>query len=157
VLNAVILASYDRQQTQVRALTQAAFDAVWALQDSNGGWNWQDFQLAPWETADSGFFGASMLLLSARRLPASFLNDAGNRSHLERLQEYLRALYPSQPLINRLYVLWASSELPALLDHPQRRALLDELRRLQQIDGGWRSAGLNRIEREDHSPAPTRS
>ena len=157
VLNAVILASYDAQQGQVRSVTQAAFDATWALQESNGGWNWQDFHLSPWETADSGYYGACLLMLSAQRLPASFLTDDRNRSHLEHLQQYLRAGYASQPLINRLYLLWASSKVPSLLDRAQQRTLLDELHGLQRPDGGWRSAGLNRIGRKDNSPAPAES
>ncbi len=157
VLNVLILAAYDTQQGQVRAVTQAAFDAAWALQQPTGGWNWQDFKLAPWETADSGYFGATLLTLAAHRLPESFVTDARNRAHLEQLQAYLRAEYAAQPLINRIYVLWASSRSPALLDRSQRRALLAELRPLQQSDGGWRSAGLNHIGRKDHSPDPTES
>lgn len=157
ILNTLILAAYDGQQGQVRSVTQTAFDNAWALQQPNGGWIWQDFKLSPWETADSAYFGATMLDLMAHRLPKSFASDARNRTHLEQLQTYLRADYAAQPLINRIYVLWASSKSPRLLDRGQRRALLAELRTLQQSDGGWRSAGLNHIGRKDNSPDPADS
>lgn len=157
VLNVLILAAYDAQQGQVRAVTQTAFDNAWALQGSAGGWNWQDFKLAPWETADSGYWGATVLTLVAYRLPESFASDARNRTHLEQAQAYLRTAYAVQPLINQLYVLWASSKVPALLDRSQRQALLNQLRELQQPDGGWRNAGLNHTVRKDHSAAPTES
>jgi hypothetical protein len=157
VLNALILAAYDARQGQVRPVTQAAFDAAWAEQLPSGGWNWQDFRLAPWETADSGYFGAALLALLAYRLPEGFAADARNRSHLQQLQAYLRATYAAQPLINRLYLLWACSSSPALLAGSQHGALLAELRHWQQSDGGWRSAGLNHIGRKDHSPAPSES
>ena len=157
VLNAVILAAYDAQQGQVRDVTQTAFDNAWALQQSTGGWSWQDFKLSPWETADSSYFGVTLLALEAHRLPASFASDARNSTHLEQLQAYLRSAYASQPLINRIYVLWASSKSPTLLDRTERRALLEELRHVQQSDGGWRTAGLNHIGRKDHSADPAES
>lgn len=157
ILNVLVLATYDGQQGQVRSVTQTAFDNAWALQQPTGGWIWQDFKLSPWETADSAYFGATMLSLAAHSLPRSFATDARNRTHLEQLQGYLRAGYAAQPLINRIYVLWAASKSPTLLDRSQRRALLTELQQLQQADGGWRSAGLNNIGRKDHSPDPTES
>jgi squalene-hopene/tetraprenyl-beta-curcumene cyclase len=157
VLNVLILASYDAQQGQIRAVTQTAFDNAWALQESTGGWNWQDFKLAPWETADSGYWGTTLLTLAAYRLPESFASDARNHTHLEQAQAYLRSAYAAQPLINQLYVLWASSKVPALLDRSQRQTLLNQLRGLQQPDGGWRNAGLNHTVRKDHSAAPAES
>lgn len=157
VLNALILAAYDGQEARVRPVTQAAFDAAWALQQPQGGWIWQDFKLSPWETADSGYLGAALLTLAAYRLPPSFAADARNRPHLEQAQSYLRAGYAAQPLINQIYVLWASSKVPTLLEGAQRRALLAQLRDRQQPDGGWRSAGLNHIARKDHSADPAES
>ena len=157
VLNALVLASYDSREGQVRPVTRAAFNNAWALQEASGGWNWQDFKLAPWESADSAYLGATLLLLAAKSLPHDFATAPENKLHLKRLEGFLKQEYAQQPLINRIYVLWACSTSPDLLKGRQRRALLGELRGLQQADGGWRNAGTARIERKDHSEAPLQS
>jgi squalene-hopene/tetraprenyl-beta-curcumene cyclase len=157
VLNAVLLAAYDSRQSQVQAVTRTAFNNAWALQEPTGGWNWQVFKLAPWETADSGYLGVTLLLLAANGLPQGFAAEPDNRAHLDRLKDYLRREYSSQPLVNRVYLLWASSTSPKLLGAPQRRALLKEIRGLQQPDGGWRNAGFDPTPRKDQSAAPEQS
>jgi squalene-hopene/tetraprenyl-beta-curcumene cyclase len=157
VLNAVLLAAYDSRQGRLQAVTRTAFNNAWALQEPSGGWNWQVFKLAPWETADSGYFGATLLLRAATGLPQGFAVEPDNRAHLDRLKDYLRREYASQPLVNRVYLLWASSTSPKLLDGAQRRALLKEIRGLQQPDGGWRNAGFDPTPRSDHSAAPEQS
>ena len=69
VLNAVILASYDELQGYLRPITRTAFDEAWALQErageNAGGWKWQDFNLAPWESGESGYQGAALLAVKA--------------------------------------------------------------------------------------------
>lgn len=157
ILNAVVLASYDGRGGQVRPVTRTAFNNAWALQEASGGWNWQDFKLAPWETANSGYWGATLLLLAAKSLPRDFATAPENKPHLKRLESFLKQEYSSQPLINRIYILWACSTSPKLLNGHQRRALLDELRGLQQADGGWRNAGVDPTERKDHSQPPQQS
>ena len=157
VLNALVLASYDSRERQVRPVTRIAFNNAWALQEASGGWNWQDFKLGPWENANSGYLGATLLLLAVKSLPDDFATAPENKPHVKRLESFLKQGYSSQPLINRIYVLWASSTSPRVLDRHQRRALLDELRGLQQADGGWRNAGMDPTERKDHSEAPRQS
>ena len=79
------------------------------------------------------------------------------REHIVRQEDYLRRQYDSQPLLNQLYVLWASSQAPGLLDAPSKKVLLDKIRKLQQPDGGWRIMSLDSIERSDHSAEPAAS
>ena len=42
-----------------------------------------------------------------------------------------------QPLHNRMFLLWASSKMRDLLPPADRQAILDELWRKQEPDGGW--------------------
>ena len=148
VLNAVILASYDAGQEHLRPITRSAFDEAWALQEKTGpnagGWKWQDFHLAPWESAKSGYQGAALLAVALGNTPDHYAAGPGVGKHLERLRAYLQRQYAVQPLMNQLYVLWASARMPELLDDAERTKLLAEIGNLQQSDGGWALSSLNR-------------
>jgi hypothetical protein len=157
VLNAVILASYDARQGHLRPITRTAFDAAWALQLDTGGWQWQDFHLAPWESVNSAYQGAALFALAAGKAPDGYANATGVQPHMQRLRDYLRREYANQPLLNQVYVLWASPKVPGLLTAPEREALLSKLADLQQPDGGWRLASLEEWKRSDSSLDPTGS
>lgn len=160
VLNAVILASYDARQGHLRPITRTAFDAAWELQlqtgDNAGGWQWQDFHLGPWESSRSAYQGAALLMFEAANAPDSYAKEPAVRPHLDRLRDYLRRSYASQPLMNQLYVLWASTKAPGLLTKDERKSLLTSLQSLQQPDGGWMMSSLDaEWKRADNSVAPT--
>ena len=161
ILNTVILASFDAAQGHLRPVTQTAINNAWALQESSGplagAWKWQDFHLGPWESTESGYQGAALFMVEALDLPNHFAAQANTRAHLDRLRDYLSRQYAAQPLVNQLYVLWASARDPKLLTRAQRESLLAALRTLQQPDGGFRLGALDQRERVDHSPAPTAS
>jgi len=161
VLNAIILAGQDAQLAQLRPITRTAFDNAWALQENSGdlagAWKWQNFHLGPWEGEESGYQGAALLLLEALKASGGYAKEPAVRTHLDRLRDYLRRQYAAQPLVNRLYVLWASPKEPGLLTRTQKKDLLSALEAQQQTDGGWRTAALDQRERKDHSPAPTAS
>ena len=166
VLNAVILASYDSAsydaaQRQLRPITRTAFDNAWALQESTGplagAWKWQDFHLGPWESSESAYQGAALLMLEAVNLPASYAREPETRTHLDRLRDYLRRNYAAQPLVNQLYILWASAKDSKLLTRDERKALIASLHSQQQSDGGFRTASLDARDRVDHTAQPTTS
>jgi squalene-hopene/tetraprenyl-beta-curcumene cyclase len=155
VLNAVILASYDAQQGHLRPITRTAFDEAWALQErageKAGGWKWQDFGLAPWESAESGYQGAALLAIMAENAPDGYAAEPAATPYLERLREYLKREYSSQPVMNQLYVLWASARSPGLLTAAQQKSVLAAIHRLQQADGGWALSSLDQGNRERDS------
>jgi hypothetical protein len=159
VLNAVILASYDAARNQIRPTTRAAFDEAWALQQStgplSGAWIWQDFHLSPWESSESPYQGAALFLLEADKLPGRFVRKANTRAHLDRLRGYLRSNYAAQPLVNQLYILWASANDASLLTPSEHNALNAALRSRQQPDGGFRIASLDPRKRIDGSSQST--
>jgi squalene-hopene/tetraprenyl-beta-curcumene cyclase len=161
VLNAVILASYDARQGHLRSITRTAFDEAWALQEETGekagAWKWQDFHLAPWESIESGYQGAALLMLEIGKAPDHYVREPEAREHVDRLLQYLRREYAAQPLMSQLYVLWASPHVPGLITLSERSALLQTLEDLQQPDGGWRLASLDKWKRLDNSAEPTDS
>jgi squalene-hopene/tetraprenyl-beta-curcumene cyclase len=156
VLNAVILASYDALDGHLRPVTRTAMASAWALQEDSGelagGWKWQDFKLGPWESSESGYQGAALLMKAVEEAPDHYSADPEAHGHVIRLTAYLREHYAAQPLMNQLYVLRAG-----LLTAEERKTLLDSVRTVEESDGGWRLASLYKRERVDHSPVPTES
>jgi hypothetical protein len=161
VLNAVILASVDARSGHLRQITRRAFDNAWALPETTGnlagGWKWQDFHLGPWEATESNYQGAALLMVAAANAPEGFAREPGTAGHLELVKSYLRRQYAGQPVMNQLYVLWASAKEPELLTKAERQALVAELRAEQQEDGGWRTTAIDRRVRLDDSPEPLES
>ena len=147
VLNALILAKYSAEQAQLGPVTRRAFDEAWALQqttgDSAGGWEWQDFHEAPWESPESAYQGAAMMALAVGSMPASYASDPADRDHVERLRQYLLLHYAAQPTMNQLYVLWASTLMPGMLNESQRTDLIGKVATLQRPDGGWSLPSLD--------------
>lgn len=147
VLNAVILASVDVQNGKLEPITRRAFDEVWALQETTGpdagAWKWEDFNLAPWESAESAYQGATLFLLALENLPDRYAMDSAHSSQLASLEAYLRKNYGEQPLVNQLYILWLSPKIPGLLSAEQQRSLFREIVSEQNADGGWSLSNLD--------------
>jgi len=114
-----------------------AFKRLWSLQikdgKAKGAWAWFELDLDPWETADSPFYGASLAALAVGSAPP----ESRSGDNVAALVDYLKSHYESQPLHNRLMVLWASTKLPAALPEPARRPLINEAFSKQQPGGGW--------------------
>ncbi len=148
VLNAVILAAYSTEKNQPDPITRRAFDNAWALQQATGenagAWQWQDFHEAPWESSESGYQGAAMMALAAGTISMQNSSDPATREHVAHLRDYLQRNYSAQPVMNQLYVLWASEEMPGLLSDAQRKELLRKIAGLQNSDGGWSLSSLDR-------------
>jgi hypothetical protein len=70
---------------------------------------------------------------------------------------YLVRDYDSQPLVNRIVLLWASSKLPNLLSAQKRTNLINEIRARQREDGGWSLTDLGEWKRKDNTPLDPRS
>jgi len=147
VLNAVILASYDAQHGHLRSITRTAFDEAWALQEETGenvgGWKWQNFHLAPFESVESGYLGAALLMLETDNAPDGYARQPQIQEHLVRLRNYLRIHYARQPLLNQIHILWLSPQEPGLLTVAERTELVNAVRSHQQPDGGWSLPSLD--------------
>jgi len=148
VLNALILAGRDARSGRFGDDTQAAFESMWALQqttgDQAGAWPWLQFDLSPWEARDSPYYGAALAALAVGTAPENYRSSAAIRDNLERLRAYLDRAYAKQPLSNRVVLLWASTKLPGLLDTGRAESLVHDMRGEQQSDGGWSLSSLAR-------------
>jgi len=161
VNNALILSRYDAQQGHLQDITRKAFAAMWALQEQTGpkagAWLWQNFHFSPWEADESEYYGAAMAAIATGIAPDYYREDPKIQNNLTLLRDYLRRQAPSQPLINRIVLLWASSKLPGLMTDPERTALRTEIYSKQQSDGGWSLTTLGTWKRHDTTPFDTRS
>ncbi len=161
VLNALVLASNAGGERHLDATAQAAFRAAWALQiqsgDRAGAWDWQVFHLAPWEAVESQYQGATFMALAVGWAPGHYRADPAIQGNLRLLRSYLKREYASQPLLNRIVVLWASAKLPGLLSGKEKRELVEAILKQQQPDGGWSVASLGTWIRSDHTPQKTES
>ncbi len=156
VLNALVLASNDTEKKHLDPITGTAFNAAWALQiqsgDHAGAWEWQVFHLAPWESSESQYQGATFMALAVAWAPEHYRRDPAIRANLQLLRSYLKREYASQPLLNRVVLLWASARLPGLLSNKEKHHLVDAIVKQQQPDGGWSLASLGTWTRSDHTP-----
>lgn len=161
VLNALILATYDAPQHHMTEIERNAFDDAWALQIKSGelagSWEWLNFHLAPWESSESQYYGATLAAVAVGRAPEDYKDNASIQPKLKLLRNYLRRNYAAQPLINKIYLLWASAGLPGLLTPAEQKALLKTILEKQQPDGGWSLTGLGSWKRLDNTALETRS
>jgi len=155
VLNAVILAQYEAESSHPSQIARRAFDEAWALQlnegPESGGWEWLNFHEAPWESSESGYQGAAMIALALGLEPADYQNESPVREHVLSLRAYLSRGYDEQPFMNQLYVMWAAARIPGLITEARKLRLKDEVRRLQNPDGGWSLASLDEQKSLRHS------
>jgi hypothetical protein len=151
VNNALILASYDaassrasaiyRTEPAIHAASRRAFAAMWALQEQTGpkagAWIWQNFHFSPWEAPESEYWGAAMAAVAVGTAPDRYAYAPDIQPNLALLRNYLKREALSQPLVNRIALLWASSKLPGLMNNKEREALAQEILAKQHADGGW--------------------
>ena len=146
VFGALFFALQNAGGKTMTADEKQAFDQLWSLQlregKERGAWKWPNANHDPWSTPDAPFYGAALALLAVGTAPVEYRERPEIRERITALTDYLHREQPSQPLHNRLALVWASSKLPAVLSPTTRQAILDETLRAQQSDGGWTIASL---------------
>ena len=161
VVNTLILAAYYQPKNHLTDITRSAFNNMWALQlktgDQAGAWNWQNFHLSPWESDESQYIGAVLASIAVGKAPDNYQHDPKIQENLHLLRGFIRREYANQPLLSKVYVLWASARLSGLLTPQERAALVTTLVAKQQPDGGWSVSGLGSWKRRDDTAEETKS
>jgi squalene-hopene/tetraprenyl-beta-curcumene cyclase len=145
VLNALILINFDvhRGKGTLRPAAKTALANMWEQQQKSGAWLWLDFGLNPWEN-DGAYYGASMAALALRMAGKNYYHQQDIQKNVDALKKYLNSHYVDQPLHHRLTVLWASSNMPGILNPQDRKKLIEEIHDVQEADGGWSVAKLGK-------------
>jgi squalene-hopene/tetraprenyl-beta-curcumene cyclase len=141
LLAALVLAMDDAPRGKLSPEGERAFERMWSIQlkdgPDKGAWQWSDFDLDPWETKDAVSYGAALAALATGLAPADYQARPQIQENIAAMRAYLRESQKTAPLHNRLFLLWASSKLRDLLPAADKQAILDELWRKQEADGGW--------------------
>ena len=141
VFAALFLSLADTGGATLDADAQKGFDRLWSLQlrqgSARGAWPWFNLDLDPYEMPNSLFYGAAVAALAAGNAPAEYRKQPKVQQRIAELNAYFARERESQPLHNRLMLLWASTKLPDALPEAARRSTIEEIWRKQEADGGW--------------------
>ena len=145
ILNALVLSYRERTEPsalpgKTGALRRMAVANLWSQQRGDGGFDWLHFDLAPWETDESDFFGSCLAAVAASR--------ADTAEPFARLAAYLRSPRRSLNLHSRLGLLWAEASHPGLVDPGERDSLLKGVLQAQREDGGFALSDLGPWKRK---------
>jgi squalene-hopene/tetraprenyl-beta-curcumene cyclase len=158
VLNAIVLADADASLGHLSPITRAALGNMWALQRTegpeDGSWPWIEFHNEPWEAPDSVYYGATLAALATGLAPDGYSQEPAVQTGLAQLRAYLQRESATQPLLNRIDLLWAAGELPDFIDAQTRASILTEIFSRQHADGSWSTMTLmpNWKRRDGSSP-----
>jgi squalene-hopene/tetraprenyl-beta-curcumene cyclase len=157
ILSCMTLAMDDIKRDSLSAVTEQAFDRLWSLQiktgDASGSWQWNSFNLDPYETPESPLFGASLAALAVAATPSTYRRRADVQPYVARLKKYLRTHQASQPLHNQLLSLWAATKLGDTLGRTQRKAIRNAAWQSQLPDGSWTLAAVGPWKLRLEAPA----
>jgi squalene-hopene/tetraprenyl-beta-curcumene cyclase len=165
VFNSVILAFDDRYQgrSSPSAATKRAFANLWQTQvqagDNKGTWDWLDFGEAPWGNREARYFGAALAAIAVGTAAGYHTPgaDADTDAKVSLLRRYLKDRLPRQDLHNRVWGLWAATQLEGMLTKAEQKQVVDQLLAKQQRDGGWSLASLGTWLRSDRTAQETSS
>lgn len=156
VLSALVLAMDDAQRGRLSPEGEKSLQRMWSTQirsgKDKGTWQWSDFDLDPWETADSAYYGAALGALATGIAPDGYQARPEIRENIAELKAYLRDGLKTQPLHNRLFLLWASAKVRDLLPEAGKQAILEEVWKKQQADGGWTLESLGQWKKREKAP-----
>jgi squalene-hopene/tetraprenyl-beta-curcumene cyclase len=159
VMNALVLSQRDARAGQLSDDARTALGVMWSLQmktgPNNGAWTWLNFNLEPWESPNSPYYGASLAALAAGSAPGAYAATPEIQGNLKALRTYFQREHSKVSLLNQLTGLWASGRIPDLLTPEQRQATIAAVMALQQSDGGWSTASLGTFTRVDNTANDT--
>lgn len=161
VLNALVLARRDAESGTLSDDALQAFANMWALQfrngDLKGAWAWLNFHLEPWESTASPYFGASLAAIAIGVAPGGYASNPDIQDRLKLLGDFLRGGADTTHLFNRIMILWAASQVPAVLRADQRLSITEAALAAQHEDGGWSTSSLGPFRRVDATAPDSKS
>jgi hypothetical protein len=84
--------------------------------------------------------------------PAEYRAKAEVKERVAEMTAFLHTGQDGQPLHNRVMLLLASTKLPEIMNAAEKRAIVADLWKRQQADGGWTIASLGPFKANDKAP-----
>jgi squalene-hopene/tetraprenyl-beta-curcumene cyclase len=120
---------------KLTAKTEAALDHIWRQQDKSGAWeDWLKCNWGPYEVDDH--WGVTLAAVALAMAPQSYRSKSGPAEAQRRMHAYLTAS-PPNAAHQKAMMLWLSRYAPEVITSDQKRQWIQDLRDLQQNDGGW--------------------
>ena len=146
IINAAVLSAHDdqEQKDELSPLALKAFDNLWDLQKSNGGWDWMNYHLEPWESTEGEHYGAALAAVAVGIAPGAYATDPLVRDNLTALGQFLHEGYATNSLNlhSEVFILWASTKLAGVLEPAEQSELVAGILESQNPDGGWSLSSL---------------
>lgn len=150
VLNALILVNRDFGSGRISEDAKLALDNMWDEQmqggDQRGAWPWQEFDLEPWESRNSVYYGATLAAVVVGMTPPGYRLSPAVQAHIALLRDYLNRNYPEQCMFNRLQLLWAATRIAGLVDARLESDIVAQTLAKQRTDGGWNFPSLVAVD-----------
>ena len=117
--------------------TAEALDMIFKLQRADGDWTISDDNNPP--LGSKRYQLATVAARAVANAPGWLAQQGGKpvEAKIELLENYLRAEKDTQGDYDRTDLLWASTELPGLIDAGRQRQLAEMIFAHQKADGGW--------------------
>jgi squalene-hopene/tetraprenyl-beta-curcumene cyclase len=109
--------------------------------------------LTPWEVPESRFYGATLAAIATSTTDSEYRSRPAIRENIRALRNYLNENQAAQPLHNRLMYDWALRALKDDSAEPARRAVIEQVTRIQSPDGGWTLASIGPWKDRADAPA----
>jgi squalene-hopene/tetraprenyl-beta-curcumene cyclase len=156
VLAALFFARASGPNAPLSADAKQALDRMWSLSiregDPAGAWSWFNLKLDPWEMPESRFYGATLAAMAVGSTPQAYRDQPEVAERIKALVGYLDRTQDSQPLHNRMMLLWASMQFSAVMDSAAQKRTIAEVLSKQSPDGGWSIQSLGPWQ--EHADAP---
>ena len=161
VMNALVLSRRDARTGTLSDDTRTALDVMWSLQmktgPNNGAWTWLNFNLEPWESPTSPYFGAALAAIAVGSAPGGYAASPANADRVAALRGYFARQHATVSLHHQLMGLWAAGTVRDLLTAAQKDATVNAIFAAQQADGGWSTSSLGAYQRVDKTTNDTGS
>ena len=106
VMNALVIARRDAAAGHLSEDGRTALGVMWKLQmktgPNSGGWTWLNFNLEPWESPNSPFFGAALAALAVGSAPDAYAASPEIQDNLKALRGYFTSEHGKVSLLNQL-------------------------------------------------------
>ncbi len=147
VMAATSLAFHDRNNSgKLSPVTHTALDRIWKVQKPNGGFDWLKCNWPPMESDDE--YGAVIAAVGVSAAPEEYLKSDSAHAGVKKLKDYLKK-HRIEKLHHRAMLIWAESLASGWISKSESNAIVAELLKLQNPDGGWNTPSLGDWDRDD--------